>query len=153
VAKLVLIDSAGLAKPPAIGKFMIPPLAALATGFLRNPRVRQNISKAAYFDKQLATRDAQLCAALHLESPNWNQALVTFTKSGGYGSFASQLHQIQQPTLILWGENDQILGIKDATQFEQLLPSSELIWIANCGHVPHLERPQLTAKEILEFCR
>ena len=48
VNKLVLIDSAGLTKQPIVGKFMFPPLDYLATEFLRQPKVRRNISRAAY---------------------------------------------------------------------------------------------------------
>lgn len=152
VKKLVLIDSAGLARQPIIGKLMFSPLDYWATEFLRNPKVRQNISQAAYFDKSLANLDAQLCAALHLKCDNWSQALIAFTKSGGYGSFASKVKNITQPTLIIWGRQDKILGTKDAGKFAQLIPNNKLVWIENCGHVPHLEKPKLTAQEILDFC-
>jgi pimeloyl-ACP methyl ester carboxylesterase len=151
VDKLVLIDSAGLANPPSIGKFMFPPLDYLATAFLRNPRVRQNISRTAYYDKSLASVDAQICAALHLKCAAWNQALIAFTKSGGYGSFAKKLTAIKQPTLILWGKEDKILGIKAAEDFNKAIAHSQLIWIKHCGHVPHLEQPQITARAILDF--
>ncbi|MEL6912361.1 MAG: alpha/beta hydrolase [Cyanobacteria bacterium J06598_4] len=151
VAKLILIDSAGLAKQPAIGKFMFPPLDTFATEFLRNPKIRQNISRAAYFDKSFASSDAQTCAALHLQCPDWNKSLIAFTKSGGYGSFSTQISQISQPTLIIWGKQDKILGIKDAAKFAQGIPQNKLVWIDNCGHVPHLEQPELTAKEIISF--
>ncbi|VEP13555.1 putative hydrolase or acyltransferase of alpha/beta superfamily [Hyella patelloides LEGE 07179] len=152
VEKLVLLDSAGLAKQPIVGKFMFPPLDYWATEFLRNPKVRQNISKAAYYDKTFNSLDAQTCAALHLKCSNWNQALIAFTKSGGYGSFAQEIRNITQETLILWGRKDQILGIKDAGKFAKLIPHNKLVWIENCGHVPHLEKAQLTAQEILSFC-
>ena len=151
VAKLVLIDSAGLAKQPTITKLMFPPLDYLATAFLRNPRVRQNISRAAYYDKSLANTDAQICAALHLSCPGWSQALISFTKSGGYGCFTEQIGQIQQPTLILWGKNDAILGTKDAHRFQAAIADSQLVWLDSCGHVPHLEKPQITAQEILKY--
>ncbi len=152
VAKLILLDSAGLAKQPAIGKFMFPPLDYLATEFLRNPKVRQNISRTAYYDKSLANTDAQVCASLHLECPNWHKALIAFTKSGGYGSFLKRLTEIKQPTLIVWGKQDKILGTKDAVKLEAGIPNSKLVWIDRCGHVPHLEKPQATAQAILDYC-
>lgn len=151
VKKLVLLDSAGYKAPPNIGKFLFPPIGYLATSFLSNPKVRQKISVSAYHDETFASVDAQLCAALHLKAPNWQQALIAFTKSGGYSSFGEKLSEIQQETLILWGESDKILGTKDAYKFEKAIPHSQLIWIKNCGHVPHLEQPQVTAKHILEF--
>jgi pimeloyl-ACP methyl ester carboxylesterase len=151
VAKLILIDSAGFTKPPATGKLMFPPIDRLATAFLSNPGVRQRISQAAYYDSKWASPDAQLCAALHLQCENWSNAVITFTKSGGYGYYGDRLANIQPPSLILWGANDKILGIKDADRFHQNLPDSQLIWIEKCGHVPHLEQPQITATAILNW--
>ncbi|MBE9095184.1 alpha/beta fold hydrolase [Tychonema sp. LEGE 07203] len=151
VKKLVLIDSAGFPVTSNKGKFLIPPLGYLATSFLRNPKIRQKISLNAYFDKKFATVDAQTCAALHLETPNWNQALIAFTKSGGYAGFGEKVSQIQQQTLILWGKQDRILGTADAAKFESAIGNSQLIWIPDCGHVPHLEKPQITAQHILDF--
>jgi pimeloyl-ACP methyl ester carboxylesterase len=153
VQKLVLIDSAGFSAGSAMGKLMFPPFDRLATEFLRNPKVRNSISRAAYKNKNLASVDAQVCAALHLNMPGWNQALIAFTKSGGYTSFKDKLAQIEQPTLILWGEDDRILGIKDADKFQQAISDSKLVWIKDCGHVPHLEQPQIAAEYILRFCQ
>lgn len=149
VKKLVLLDSAGYSAGPTIGRFLFPPLDYLAVEFLRRPGVRERISKTAYYDKNLASLDAQLCAALHLKLSGWHQALKAFTKSGGYGSFTEKLSQISQPTLILWGECDRILGTGDAYKFKEAIAHSQLIWIKNCGHVPHLEQPQITAGHIL----
>lgn len=149
VAALVLIDSAGFSAPPAIGRWLVPPLGNWATAFLRNPKVRQNVALKAYCNASFASADAAGCAALHLEQPGWQEALIAFTQSGGYRSFQAKLAQLQQPTLILWGEHDRILGTRDATRFQQAIPHSQLIWIQQCGHVPHLEQPQITAEAIL----
>lgn len=151
VQKLVLIDSAGFAAAPPIGKFLLPPLGYLATSFLRHPKIRARISKTAYYDQNLASLDAQLCTALHLKLPGWHQALIAFTKSGGYNSISDRITRIDKPTLILWGKADRILGTGDATKFKQAIANSQLIWLENCGHVPHLEQPQMTAQHILRF--
>ena len=151
VSKLVLLSSGGLTKPPALEKLMFPPFDFLATEFLRNLRVRQNISRSAYYDKSLAGEDALICNALHLQCSGWNKALISFTKNGGYGLFGDRLKEITLPTLIIWGENDQILGTKIATEFAKQIPHSKLIWIRECGHVPHLEKPKITANYILEW--
>ncbi len=151
VSKLVLLDTAGYQATAAIGKFLFPPFDQLAVDFLRRPQVRQQISRSAYYNKGFATADANLCASLHLNLPGWHNALKTFTKSGGYGSFRDQLAQIQQPTLILWGDHDRILGTEVAHKFQQLIANSQLIWIEECGHVPHLEKPQTTSDCIAIF--
>ncbi len=152
VKQLVLIDSAGVQMGPVIGKFLFPPLDQWAVEFLRRPEVRRNISCNAYAEPdRWVTPDAEACAALHLEMPYWAEALKSFTKSGGYPSFRSQLAQLNIPTLLLWGREDRILGTKDAIVFENLLPQAQLQWIEACGHVPHLEKPAETAQWILSY--
>jgi pimeloyl-ACP methyl ester carboxylesterase len=152
VAKLVLIDSAGFTVGRSMGQFLVPPLGYLATRFLQSPKVRQQISVKAYHDPQFASVDAQQCAALHLQHPNWQQALIAFTRSGGYGSFRDKLADLEVPTLILWGSSDRILGTGDATKFAEAIADSKLVWIKQAGHVPHLEQPQATSEHILAFC-
>ena len=151
VEKLVLLDSAGYRSGPAIGRWLFWPFDVWAAEFLRNPNVRGGISNAAYYNKSWNSEDARQCAALHLEMSGWQRALISFTKSGGYGSFRQKLSQISRSTLILWGDKDEILGTKDTEKIQQEIPQSQLVWIRDCGHVPHLEKPQQTATEILQF--
>ncbi|MDX2230067.1 MAG: alpha/beta hydrolase [Leptolyngbyaceae cyanobacterium bins.349] len=151
VKSLVLIDSAGFAKGPDISKFMVPGLGYLATKFLSRPGVRRKVSLQAYADSSFVTPDAELCAALHLQHPRWQDALIAFTKSGGYNFLADKIAHITQPTLILWGDRDRILGTADAEKFKAAIAHSQLVWIPNCGHVPHLEKPQETADAIRQF--
>lgn len=151
VHQLILIDGAGFAKGPDISRFMVPPLGYLAAEFLRRPGVRRKVSLQAYHDPNLVTVDAELCAALHLQLPRWREAIIAFTKSGGYNFLADKITQLTVPTLIVWGDRDRILGTADATKFHQAIANSELVWIADCGHVPHLEKPQATAIALQAF--
>jgi pimeloyl-ACP methyl ester carboxylesterase len=153
VKKLALINSVGCANGPAAGRFLFPPLGYLAAELLRHPKVRERVTRNAYHDQTLVSLDAQHCAALHLKMPGWHQAMIAFTKAGGYGALLNRLSQINQPTLILWGEADRILGTRDAKTFQHAIAHSQLIWVKDCGHVPHLEQPQVTAEHILEFSR
>ncbi len=151
VEKLILIDSAGLARKPLASKLMFSPLDRWATNFLALPKIRKSVSFAAYYDKKFVNDDAEMCASLHLQCPGWSESLISFTKSGGYGSFVKNLPNLYQPSLIIWGKNDTILGTKAATQFNKLLPNNQLIWMSDCGHVPHLEKSQKTAEVIINF--
>lgn len=152
VKKLVLIDSAGLKGGSALSKLMLPQLYNLAAEFLRNPKVRLRICRSAYKNPALVSEDALCCADLHLKMPNWSQSLITFTKSGGYSAFKlKRLAEIKQSTLILWGDSDRILGTGDAAKFKKAIPQSQLIWIKDCGHIPHVEKAEVTAQHILDF--
>ncbi|MEO0488763.1 MAG: alpha/beta hydrolase [Cyanobacteria bacterium J06659_2] len=151
VTRLVLIDSAGFTSGPAMEKLMFSPLDRWATTFLKNPWVRRQVSLNAYCDRTLVTPDAELCARLHTACPGWQAALISFTKSGGYNFLSQKVAQIKPPTLVIWGQQDQILGTRDAERFQTSLPKGQLVWINQCGHVPHLEKPEATAKAILQF--
>jgi pimeloyl-ACP methyl ester carboxylesterase len=149
VQKLVLLDSAGFAVGPAMEKVMVPPLDRWATSFLKNAWVRRRISLNAYCDRTWVTPDAELCASLHLACPRWSEALIAFTKSGGYNFLSDKISQITVPTQVIWGRQDQILGTADAEKFVGAIADSKLTWIDQCGHVPHLEQAQATANAIL----
>ncbi|MTJ54544.1 alpha/beta fold hydrolase, partial [Anabaena sp. UHCC 0253] len=87
VKQLVLMDSAGLKGNSPLSKYIFPPLDYWATEFLRNPKVRDRICRTAYKNPNLISQDALCCGELHLQMPNWTQALIAFTKSGGYSAF------------------------------------------------------------------
>jgi pimeloyl-ACP methyl ester carboxylesterase len=55
------------------------------------------------------------------------------------------------PTLIIWGADDRVLHFSYAAQFNRAIPRSELQAIPDCGHLPHVEWPEVTASIILEF--
>ncbi|MEM9246971.1 MAG: alpha/beta hydrolase, partial [Cyanobacteria bacterium P01_F01_bin.153] len=68
--------------------------------------------------------------------------------NSGYGSFRKKMAELKVPTSLIWGRGDRILGIKDTEAIAATIPRCRLEWIDQCGHVPHLEKPQLTASLI-----
>lgn len=36
-------------------------------------------------------------------------------------------------------------------RFVKEMPNARLVWIEECGHVPHLEQPDKTARSIVDF--
>ncbi|XP_020085451.1 uncharacterized protein LOC109708211 [Ananas comosus] len=89
---------------------------------------------------------------LHCLLPWWKDATVHFMISGGY-NVINQIKQIKHKSLIIWGEDDQIIDKKLALRLHDELPHSALHYIPQCGHIPHVEKPKRVAKLILEFLR
>ena len=54
---------------------------------------------------------------------------------------AKWLHRIDIPTLILWGGQDKIFPAEYATAFKELIPHAQMEILNQCGHVPHMDRP------------
>jgi pimeloyl-ACP methyl ester carboxylesterase len=65
--------------------------------------------------------------------------------------FRERLPEISCPALIIWGENDAVLPVQDAHEFERLIPDSRKLLMENTGHVPQLERPAAFNEALLEF--
>ncbi|XP_030956744.1 uncharacterized protein LOC115978952 isoform X3 [Quercus lobata] len=87
---------------------------------------------------------------LHCLYPWWEDATVDFMISGGY-NVSAQIQQVKQKTLIIWGEDDQIISNKLAVRLHCELPNATIRQIPDCGHLPHVERPNSVAKLIVDF--
>ncbi|XVF03210.1 hypothetical protein REPUB_Repub04eG0241800 [Reevesia pubescens] len=87
---------------------------------------------------------------LHCLYPWWQDATVNFMISGG-SNVSGQIDQVKQKTLIMWGEDDQIISNKLAVRLHCELPNAILRQIPDCGHLPHVEKPDSVARLILEF--
>jgi pimeloyl-ACP methyl ester carboxylesterase len=53
-----------------------------------------------------------------------------------------RLSEIACPTLIVWGERDRLITVRDADVFAELIPDSRKVVFEDTGHMSMLERPQ-----------
>lgn len=105
----------------------------------------------SYEDKRTyATWEAMSIGRMHCLLPDWERAACAFSASGGF-HLSDKVGRVAQETLILWGRQDSILDASTPSRFEQELPRSELVWVEQCGHVPHLEQAEFTARQIIAF--
>jgi pimeloyl-ACP methyl ester carboxylesterase len=62
-----------------------------------------------------------------------------------------RLGDIGCPTLIVWGPKDRLVPVKDAHEFDELIPDSRLKIYDDTGHVPMLERPERFNADLRAF--
>ena len=62
-----------------------------------------------------------------------------------------RLAQIACPTLIVWGECDALISVRDADVFAELIPNSRKVIYEDTGHMAMLERPQAFNALLAEF--
>ncbi len=60
------------------------------------------------------------------------------------------LRQLRVPTLMIWGDHDPVVPVKDAQAVAALVPHARLEVLA-AGHVPQLGHPARVAALIVEF--
>ena len=75
--------------------------------------------------------------------------IIALAKSAIRNNLGEEVSQIQQPTLLIWGNNDTITPPFVGKEFQRLIPNSELHFIDKCGHAPMMEVPG-EFNEILE---
>lgn len=149
VAQLILIDSVGYSGSFPLGRLLGSPLLDWGTEWLH---LRKDTAFRALEILPFVSVDQQdkvLSASLHQEMPGWKDAVKSFTRSGGYSDLFKQIPTLTQRTLILWGDHDNTLGTGDAQKFHQAIPRSQLIWIKDADHAPHIHQAEAVATAIL----
>jgi len=68
-------------------------------------------------------------------------------------SLAHRLHRINVPALIVSGEQDRIISAEFGRRLAGKLPHGEFAGIAGCGHYPHIERAETTARQVIGWRR
>jgi pimeloyl-ACP methyl ester carboxylesterase len=158
VSRLVLVSSAGITSADA---FQAPILtfgrvaSALATNTAA--RHRQTASRP------LGRHVALALVARHPRLLKADLAYEGFFKGTGKSGFDAALRacldydfrdrlgDVKVPTLIVWGEKDSIIPVRDADEFERLIEDSRKVVMKDTGHIPMAERPQAFNDVLVDF--
>jgi 3-oxoadipate enol-lactonase len=63
----------------------------------------------------------------------------------------STLSKIAVPTLIIHGENDQLIPVAEAEAMYRAIEEAEMVVIENAGHLPNLEQPDVFNDAVVDF--
>ncbi len=80
--------------------------------------------------------------------PGNRLASLEAMKNSNDPSAWSKISTLDMPVLILWGREDQLLGVSRAEQFARELEHEKLIIYENVGHLPMEEVPANVARDI-----
>jgi len=156
VDKLVLIDAAGYPKRGESGslgfKIASTPVINNILLFATPKALVRKSLETIYFDQSRVT-DAQVerFHDMAIREGNRAAALLIFKGSFGTSQFKGKIKEIKTPTLVLWGDKDNLISVENAYQFNQDIKGSKLEVYPNVGHVPMEEVPERVAKSILDF--
>ena len=67
--------------------------------------------------------------------------IIALAKSAIRNNLGDEINQIKKPTLLIWGNNDQVTPPFVGREFHKLITTSELHFVDKCGHAPMMERP------------
>ena len=155
VDKLILISAAGYpleskSVPIAFKMARTPVLNKILTFITPRFMVKSSVENV-YADKMKVT-DPLVDRYFELTLREGNrQALVDRMTMGMDMSSNHLIKTIQQPTLVMWGEQDLLIPTKSAYRFHSDLPNDTLVILYNVGHVPMEESPEETLAALLSF--
>ncbi len=144
VKQLVLINSGGYPKKNEKGNIgfklaSTPVVGDVLLKFTPRGIIRKSIEDV-YSDKTKVSEDlVQRYFDLLLREGN-RQATLDIFKNRKFGG-SEKIKNIGTPTLIIWGEDDQLIDVSNAYLFQKDIRNSQLVIIPKTGHVPMEENP------------
>jgi pimeloyl-ACP methyl ester carboxylesterase len=158
VSRLTLVSAAGISSADALQRPVLL-FGRMATAIATNTAARYRMLAA-----RPITRHASLAlVARHPRLLKADLAYEAFFKGAGKPGFddalraclnydfRDRLPDVKVPTLIVWGEKDSIIPVRDANEFERLIPDSRKLVMRDTGHIPMAERPQAFNDVLCEF--
>lgn len=91
--------------------------------------------------------DTAVSESLKLPASIWQQALEGLVVE----DHAAALSTITAPTLILWGDRDDLFSESEQHALDALIPDSTLIIYEDTGHGLHVERPNRFVRDLAGF--
>ena len=158
VEKLILIDPVcndevlshpilRLASIRGVGEVITPFL--VDSKLMLRRRMRRTLSKTNH---DLITNDRVSNILRPLHAADGHHAVLATSRAWNAGRLEKDAHLINQQTLIIWGEEDAVIGIHNGYKLHEAILHSRFVILKNCGHVPAEEKSELVAELVNEFC-
>jgi pimeloyl-ACP methyl ester carboxylesterase len=154
IDKLILIDASGyplknekgslgfkLATIPIINNLLL----VVTPKFL----IRKSL-ETVFYDNQLIS-DAIVTRYYEMLLREGNRAATLSLFKNRTSISAEPIKTITRPTLILWGDQDQLISVDNAYLFQKDIQGSALTIYKNVGHTPMEEAPQRVAASLESF--
>ncbi len=159
VGKLVLVDAVinDEAKKRSILKLssifglgeIVAPFLLDSKRFLRY-RMKNTIAPQNH---HLITQERIDSSHRPLNAANAHHSVLSSARNWDANRIEKDAYLINQPTLIVWGEEDQVIPLRNGEKLQQEILNSRLFVLKDCGHVPQEEKPDHFVELVSEFCR
>lgn len=155
LSHLVLVDAGGwptatLKDPPLAFRLMRYQWGRDFIASIDNmPLIRQGLKRDVVDQSVLTESFIQRWADLQ-RLPGHRPILMSLNP-GSMAASNELLATVKVPTLILWGQADQIIEVEAARKFKEAIPQADLIIYPDVGHLPQWEIPARSAADLVSF--
>lgn len=151
VLSVALLNNAGINAPQASELFKRLDRGDANPLLVRNADDFSNMLDLLFVEKPpLPGSLKQYLAERAMASHDFNQKIFNQLRER-YIPLETELAKIQVPTLLLWGDQDQILDVSSIKVMQPLLKQPSVVIMQACGHLPMIERPEETAEHYQTF--
>lgn len=151
VLSVALLNNAGVNAPQASELFKRLDRGDANPLLVRNADDFSNMLDLLFVEKPpLPGSLKQYLAERAMASHDFNQKIFNQLRKR-YIPLETELAKIQVPTLLLWGDQDQILDVSSIKVMQPLLKQPTVVIMQACGHLPMIERPEETAEHYQTF--
>ncbi len=156
VDKLILLDASGYPKKDEKGSLgfklaAIPVLNQVLKHVSPKSLVRKSLEDA-FYNKTLVN-EAMVEQYHNMLLREGNRAAILELFQHPMKPDATRIKNITQPTLIIWGKEDQLISYQNASLFKQDIRNSRMLVLDKVGHIPMEEAPVEVANAILKFIK
>lgn len=133
---------------PGIGETLSPFLVDSKV-FLKH-RMHGSIHKTNH---EMITEERLESVLRPLKAADAHRSLLNTARNWEANRIEEDAHLIDQPTLLVWGDNDTVIPIEIGEKLYDRVLNSRFVIFKDCGHVPHEENSELFTELVVEFCR
>ncbi len=154
VSALILISPGFYGKgAPAFLKYLFFPLDRLMARQFYTKKVRAQSLTRYFYDKSLVNDEIINAYLLPAKTPGAIEALQLMMATVTTQTYEEPITHIVQPTLIIWGEQDEANLPSDGKRLTREISNSSFITIPECGHYVQEEKPEELAQAIKQFLK
>jgi pimeloyl-ACP methyl ester carboxylesterase len=152
VKALVLMAPDGFAQAKDIGTkpYAMPSIMGVIKFSLPKILVRKSIEPAFYDASALSDRLVDRYYDM-LRAPGVRAAILERGNQTIYTDPVPRLKQITAPTLLVWGEQDQMIPSSNAQSYAAVLANSKTVLLPKLGHLAQEEQPEIALGHVVEF--
>ncbi len=158
VEKLVLVSAVINDKPknnPIFKVLSVPGVGETLSPFLIDSEIFLKIRMRHTLDEtnhHLITQKRIDSLMRPLKAADAHNSLLMTAKNWDADRIEEDAHLIDQPTLLIWGENDLVIPKGNGEKLYDKILNSRFVVFKDCGHLPPEENPQLFSALVTEFC-
>ncbi|SCX04003.1 alpha/beta fold hydrolase [Candidatus Aquiluna sp. UB-MaderosW2red] len=105
----------------------------------------------SYNDKTQITQETRDNYTAPLRVKGWERGFWEFNKADKALSLTERLSEFKVRTLVITGDNDQIVATDNSIRLSGEMPSADLTIIPNAGHLPNEEKPKEFLNALIGF--